>query len=450
MGARVSLEFVVKRQDRLKTPNPSVIRHQYQAMERLSAGFLAVECLAVLLALGWIGFHLYQSNGHVGLWPWMAAVIGSLGVFRWMGYHLFMSKKRLEDIRQDAKFGEHTRDSLMELSQTVFSRLGLPRDAAPVFLIREKDVNAHAVRCELLPGQRLFNGVFLNRSIIHLLNKPELASVIGHELGHVFPYAPILSRCYLIHSLFGGSVSMAVALWLGTPGLTMMATIAILWFIDWMIAIPHAKISRVIEFLCDDFGAKASGLLPALKSELKFGVENETRQRLLLRTLKARTDGNSVNLKELLEAYEQAVPFGKADPETFEKEFRRLTSKSKGNSRGVSMKGFYRFLQGADDSEGEPEESEVELVEKLSLMERLPLVPIERGDYLQDGREWTLQDAEKLIFSIEQHPECVVARLENEVDDRHSTHPAISRRLLYLWRNRDQFPLKLIQSAIKS
>jgi Zn-dependent protease with chaperone function len=431
----------MNRQDRLATPDPSAMRRDYKAMEQFSLGIIALECLVVLLAVVWIVNSLSRSGVLTNFWPWISAAIGALGVFRWLAHHFFMNKKRLQDIRQDATFGVHTRDSLIDLAHTVFARLGIPRDAAPVFLIREKDVNAHAVRCELLPGLRLFNGVFLNRSIIHLLSRAELASVIGHELGHVFPYAPILSRCYLIHSLFAGSVSMALTITFGVPGAAILVPLALLWLIDWIIGIPHMKLSRTIEFLCDDCGAKASGLLPALKSELKFGVENEMRQRLLLRTLEAREKGAAVNLRDLLEAYEEAVPFGKADPEAFEKDFQKFAAAQKQSSKGVSLQGFARFLQGTDDAGAEPNESEKELVERLSKLDKLPLLPFDRAAYLQEGGDWKIQEAEQLMSLIQKHPDCVVARLENEVDDCLATHPGLSRRLLYLWRNRDQFPL---------
>ena len=82
-----------------------------------------------------------------------------------------------------------------------------------------------AVRCELWPGCHLFNGVFLNRSILHLLDEPELASVIGHELGHVFPHAPLLSRCYLLRDFRRAGVVFArVAVRIG--GVALVAPLA--------------------------------------------------------------------------------------------------------------------------------------------------------------------------------------------------------------------------------
>ena len=101
----------------------------------------------------------------------------------------------------------------------VFARLGITPGAAPVFIIRAKDVIAWRCAASFGRAVHLFNGVFLNRSILHLLDEPELASVIGHELGHVFPHAPLLSRCYLLHAIFAGLVSFSLASLFESAGL---------------------------------------------------------------------------------------------------------------------------------------------------------------------------------------------------------------------------------------
>jgi hypothetical protein len=44
-----------------------------------------------------------------------------------------------------------------------------------------------------------------------------------------------------------------------------------------------------------------------------------------------------------------------------------------------------------------------------------------------------------LIAETERHPDRVLFSAEEEINDRGSTHPNSSRRLLYLWRNRDEF-----------
>ncbi|MCI0540917.1 MAG: M48 family metalloprotease [Verrucomicrobiales bacterium] len=351
-----------------------------------------------------------------------------------------MNKKRLEEIRRDASFGEHTRDSLVALADNVFERLGLRRRAAPVFLTRAKDINAQAVRCELWPGLHLFNGVFLNRSVIHLLDRQELASIVGHELGHVFPYAPILSRCYLVHSVFAGAISFALTVSFPVAGVAFLGPLALLWLLDRVIAFPHLRLSRGIEFLCDDYGAQAAGLLPALSAELKIIAEQEVRQSLMLRLLEARTGGSACSLSDLVEAYEDAVPFGKADPDSFQRDFQKLAAQKHREAKQISLRGFLRHLQGSDGA-GE-EEWAKEQTERIRLLNQVPLLALDRAPYLQGSALWSLDSAEALAVALEQGPDRVLARLPDEIDDRTLSHPCASRRLLFLWRNRECYPLR--------
>lgn len=422
---------------RLTTPDRDALLRHYARTEATCKVVLAIETLIVLGLVGWL---IQRGSFPGGPWPWVALAFGGLGVFRWFAHHAFLSKKRIEDIRPDAQFGVYTRDSLVNLAGNVFDRLGLRRDAAPVFLTRAKDVNAHAIRCELWPGLHLFNGVFLNRSIIHLLDEPELASVIGHELGHVFPYSPLLSRCYVIHSAFAGTVSLAAVAAFPEPAVAFFVPTAVLWALDWVIAFPHLRLSRAMEFLCDDYGARAAGLLPALSSEVKIAVEQETRQRLMLKVLEARKSGGGLDLHDLAEAYEHAVPFGKADPEQFEREFQRLTQERRRDSREISFGGFLSHLGGSDGDQADDVAGEQ--IEQLRRLDELPLLSVDRESYLRGSAAWTPDGAARLASCIESEPGRVLVRLENELADLDVTHPGASRRILFLWRQRDGYSLR--------
>jgi Zn-dependent protease with chaperone function len=422
---------------RLETPTREQLFAKYEKVEAFSKAILAAECIVALLTLVWIVWK--KGDAFTSWMPWAAFTLGGLGVFRWFLHHIFLNKKRLEDIRLDAKFGDHNRDSLLRLAEDVFARLGLNRKAAPVFLTRAKDVNAQAVRCELWPGLHLFNGVFLNRSIIHLLDERELATVIGHELGHVFPYSPLLSRCYIVHSLFAGITAFAVAAAFPHVGVVFMAPLVILWVLDRLIIYPHMCLSRGIEFLCDDYGAQAAGLLPALSSEFKIAAEQETREQLLTRLLQARKDGAKCGLQDLVEAYDEAIPFGKADPAMFEKEFQKATAQRANSKTGVSIGGFLEHLQG-DGSDGDSEVLNEEL-KKLELLNKLPVIDLDRSAYLQGSNRWSTLGAERLANAITTHPDKLLVRSLTEIDDRASTHPNASRRILFLWRNRSAYPV---------
>jgi len=421
---------------RLETPARDALLEHYARTDSISKGALAFEIIVIAgLSLWLLGRGLQVTSAL----PWLALALGGFGVFRWFLHHVFLNKKKLNEIRPDAQFGIHNRDSLLALTRRVFAQLGLKPDAAPVFVIRAKDVNAHAVRCELWPGLHLFNGVFLNRSILHLLDEPELASVVGHELGHVFPYAPLLSRCYLLHAAFAGIASFAITARLESAAVAILAPLAILWALDWVIAFPHLRLSRGIEFLCDDFGAHAAGLLPALSCEMKIAAEQETRQKLLLRIFEARQQGSPLNLASLAEAYEAAVPFGKADPQEFEREFQKFVGQKKSAAGRISLGGFLGFLQ--DAPSGAAEEGAEELAAELRHLQDLPLLPLDRSLYERGSKGWSIGLAERLTREIESCPQRVLFQLPVEVDDRTASHPNTTRRVLYLWRNQAHYPV---------
>ena len=100
-----------------------------------------------------------------------------------------------------------------------------------------------------------------------------------------------------------------------------------------------------------------------------------------------------------------------------------------------SFAGFFKYLFKSDDTDHEALEGQIAL---MHAMRAVAKVPVSLSEVLHHPHA-TLQGC---VHAIENHPDHVLLHVEDELDDRHSTHPNVSRRLLYLWRNREA-----IQSA---
>ena len=99
------------------------------------------------------------------------------------------------------------------------------------------------------------------------------------------------------------------------------------------------------------------------------------------------------------------------------------------------MTGFVRFLGERDVDADDYKESVGNEAKRLELLATLPLVPIDRESYLKDSSAWTTAKACELITVIENNPTTVLFHLADEITDKVSSHPGVSRRMLFLWRN---------------
>lgn len=347
---------------------------------------------------------------------------------------VFRNQRWLEDLPADRRLGRFDRAGLLALSERVHRALGVP-DRRPVAITGDKDLNASVMMLGLGGFFPKLNAVYVHRPMLHVLDEAELATVLGHELGHYYRYKVNFVRDTLAHDALLLAVGLALVSRLDWGGAELFAVVFAQrgWF--WVLGRLQGRFQHAIEYLCDEAGAEAGGWLPAVNAELKLGLEAETTLRLQQELLH---EGGDVPAARLLALYEEALPFGREDPEDLRRRLRARLHQERQQRKGLSLRGYLDYLSGEDL------DTRKELVRQL-------VPPVQTLDWDREAlrRQGSLTEAqvETLIAQMRASPGRPLFQLPVEVGLEAATHPSHTRRVLYLWAYRGQIEARRAAAA---
>lgn len=417
-------------------PAPKIPARAELLAKLARANSSAKPALLCFMAVGVGAGMMIDWQAVIEHWPMAVIGVGIVcGGFLVGAFELMFRKKlRIEHLKSDKPLGNYTRDQLMSLVHEVQERLRLPANAKiPVYITRDKDYNASAASYGFATWLKPLNAIYLNRQLLHLLQPAELKSVIGHEFGHYYRYFLTWSRGY---PLLMASTTLAALYTMQLIGfenwIGLFATVGISAASAFVVSIPMMRMAQTIEFLCDDLGAAASGVVSAINDLLKGGIESELSERVRMKLLQMSLAGQTLPPLEILKLYEEAVPFGKVDEQKVMNSVDEAAKQVAG--KGMSVMGFLKDMWGSN--EVDPDQLQ-ELIAKSQVIQQLPKLNWPAG--VGPMRDAGLSEAEigQLMRALEANPDLLLFHLIGEVPGQQLTHPSFRSRVLYLWENRE-------------
>ncbi len=424
----------------LRTPNaaPFNVPRRQQLLQQIEtanrwgvmlavAQFLAVIVLAILI----------DWNRAIAE-PWVTTVaIGAVvGPFAMELLRFWVvKKKRIEELKEQTRFGDFDKHKLAKLYQDTLRRLRLPDDRLPVYVVADKSMNAAMMHVGMGRLFRALNGIYLNRQVLHKLSADEIQDIMGHELGHYYRHYLLSDRYRLLTLVLGSMLGMLVAQSLGMEGFfSMIALLVCSQAFWWVAAWQRARHSMAIEFLCDDLGAQVNGISTSVAGLMKLGAEMEVLTAIQQQAILSSSQGK-LDAHEVVEAIFAAIPYGHATPEEIQKAVAKQIEKR--SQQGATIGGFLRYMWQSDvDAEAGAELEKT--MRKLKALQRVPRLDWEA--LLDDTNEirFSERNLPALVAMIESQPEAELFHTPEALGETDGQHPPLKLRVLYLWHNRHE------------
>jgi hypothetical protein len=323
--------------------------------------------------------------------------------------------------------GKYNKETIQRVVEE--TRRNATHDSAflKVYLTADRDVNAHAIRLGFVPT---LNAIYLNRSMLHILETSELSGIIGHELGHATRYYNSTIYSLPIQIIFNATIYMLIIQYVKwDSGFEWMIIMAVGFALTFLEGVGKSINSHKLEFLCDDYGASIVGVIPMISSLYKIGRRAEAETKTLAHVFELKKLGLDVNSKKLIELYKSSLPYDDVSAEDMIGNVsRQLKNHTKGN-QGISLRGFINYIQNDD---GNQQENLAKTQHELNKIINRPKLA-SRFNLTAESSE---EEVAQFIDEISAHPELALFHLESEVGGNES-HPSFRSRLLYLWKNKD-------------
>lgn len=412
-----------------QTPTLQELKAYYKKSESLSLFLLKVEFVMLLLLMLWLPWKTLLQT------PLPACCIIGFAFYQMVegyGRMIFLNKKDIRELRDNNPLGYYTKQDLLTMVRQVLDKMGHRNTPLKVYLLGDKAVNAFAIRVGFSTLFPSLNAIYLNRSTLHLLKPEELKSVIGHEFAHVLQYRVSWREYDKLHYLFVAIAGLWALVLLNATESYLFFVVLGLQFVLTRLFMPNnLTLSRVIEYLCDYTGYQVSNIEAAINTELKMGSENEAHQDLLFKITLA-SQGQNINPSDILELYDDALPYGAIDPNEIQVKIEELIKNKTHEKSGISLKGWLDYMQHGDDR---AEDFQEQMVEEIRDTERMPLMPWRTNlnwSIYQDSRDLNV---EKLVQVILSNPNAFLFKLKTEIPSFLTTHPKAIQRILFLYKN---------------